>query len=469
VLVTDGEADVPVDWSRLAEGSRVNVVRPVPATDVGVASLEAPRAAVADDSIAIAVGLAAGEVGGGAGTLRLVLDGAVLDSVAVPALAAWESRRVTRVVRVPDTEGGRTLAAVWRANGADAEGRNDTLRAALEVTALPRAVFVSTTPDADARWLEGALRAATGPATRTYWRVAQGTWRTGADYRPVDEAVVRRAVAAAPIAVVHGDTALFGALSGARLLAMPAGEASGEWYPFAGADSPLAGALATAPFDSVPPLSVGTAPPLEFTVLSARLGRRGEARPVLTGTAGPPRRLVLAASGFSRWKLLGGAPADAFDVLAGAAMAWLADAAPDRRAVVPTATMWREGEPQRWRRTGADTLVAVTWRRVGGGAGADTAGLADTLVFAGGAVEASFARELPVGVWDAAVPGGVVRAVVNPSAEWVPRRPLLASGPVGEAAAGTVVPRIRAAAWLFAVVVLLLSAEWILRRRAGLR
>jgi hypothetical protein len=59
--------------------------------------------------------------------------------------------------------------------------------------------------------------------------------------------------------------------------------------------------------------------------------------------------------------------------------------------------------------------------------------------------------------------------VVNPSSELLPNRPRLRSGDVGRRARPDDARRARSAGALYALVILLLCAEWLARRRAGLR
>ena len=59
--------------------------------------------------------------------------------------------------------------------------------------------------------------------------------------------------------------------------------------------------------------------------------------------------------------------------------------------------------------------------------------------------------------------------VVNPSAEVLPRRPSVVEGDIGTGEALTDAPRLRGIGWIFAIVILSLCVEWIIRRRLGLR
>jgi len=58
---------------------------------------------------------------------------------------------------------------------------------------------------------------------------------------------------------------------------------------------------------------------------------------------------------------------------------------------------------------------------------------------------------------------------VNESGEWIPRRPSVRAGAIGSAAAAGRAPVARTAWWLYAIALAALCAEWILRRKIGLR
>jgi hypothetical protein len=90
------------------------------------------------------------------------------------------------------------------------------------------------------------------------------------------------------------------------------------------------------------------------------------------------------------------------------------------------------------------------------------------LRFPGGALFTESAPLTP-GIYDIAVRGGASKLVVNPSAEYLPRRPTVRDGPVGASAVTTDAPLLRAFGWVFGVVIAALCAEWIMRRHLGLR
>lgn len=468
-LVTDGEVDDADALARLPRGSRVVVARGTPAPDLAIAALEAPTTTIVGDTMRVQATVVAGAGGAPAADVRLAVDGQVLVTLSVPALDPHAERVLSW--RVPAPAAGLRTVAVLRDGAPDDVTANDTLRSALEVLARPAALVVSTTPDADSRWLDAGVRSALGSGVRTWWRVAPGEWRESPSLQPVTETEVRKAVTEANLVVLHGDTAFFGppatALRGARwLVTVPA--ADGEWYvtpPRSGGASPLGDVLGGASLDSLPPLVAAPAPALGWTALVAQRDKRGTAVPVLTGRDETPRTAVLSAAGFARWGLRGGAGAEAVTAMAGAVAAWLAESAPDQRAAVPAVGALREGERVPWRRAGRDSVVVLQWARTGG---AGSAQGTDTVRFSG-ATTTTVGAAWPVGTYRVRVPGGSAAVVVNPSREVVPRRPTVESGPVGTASAAASAPTARDAIWLVAIALAALCAEWIVRRRAGMR
>jgi len=470
VIVTDGELDEPELLAGLPRGSRTMVFARHEGPDAAISELDAPRALLAGDTVSARVTVVGGAAGSGAGRVELRLDDAVLDTVSLSALAPFAERVVALRGIARGVERGALLRAIVRVPG-DRESRNDTLTLGVDVTRAPAAVFVSTAPDYDAREAVAALRGVTSLPTRVFYRVAPGTWRTDGTLAHVEEKAVREAVRDAPMAVLHGDTAVFGppraATRGALLLFAPPSTEEGEWYAMAAPVSPLAPTLGIMPFDSLPPLSV--APLLPAAEWQGLLTRRGGAqedrRPALVGWETPRRIAVLGASGFWRWRFRGGVKSDAYSALFGALYDWLAAGRTDRRAVVPDGAPLRAGMPVRWRRGApADSVATVVLVRRDGTAQRRTVAVR----FADGASVAETSA-LPVGIYDVMTAGGTSLLAVNQSREWVPRRGTVRSGAVGGEPAVGEAPVLREQAWIYLLVVLLLCAEWLLRRRVGLR
>jgi len=472
VVVTDGEIDDPAALQALPPGSRVEVLRGAARPDAAVATLDGPRAAVGGDTVEVRVSVLAGAAGSGPGTLDLYVNDRRVARASLDSLAPFGERTVPLRLRVPDADGTALLRAMLTTRG-DAEAQNDTVTAALEVSAAAAAVFVSTSPDYDARYAVSVLRGALSLPTRGYLRVAPGVWRLEGTLAPVSEDDVRRALRTAPLVILHGDTLALGrprelARGSLALLAPPVEDVPAEWYATGAPASPVAGALAGIPWDSLPPIAVSPSMPAgAWQALETRQGRRGDRRVAIVGTDEPRRSVVVGASGLWRWQFRGGVSADAYATLWGSLFDWLASERTDVRPALPAEQVVRAGQPVRWRRgAGSDSLVTATLVRRGGGgaAGGDSV----TLRFAPGAAVAE-SPPLAAGIYDVRVPGGSAVLPVNVSRELLPRAPTVRAGRVGTGAALGDAPTVRAAGWVYALLVAALCIEWLLRRRAGLR
>ena len=467
VVVTDGVLDDATLLERLPRGSQVRLVERPLLRDLAPVALDAPRAAVGGDTIEIAARVAAGAEAVGPAWLLLTLDDIPLDSARLDSLAAWGEQRASLRVVAPSREGRSVLRAIVRLPG-DQEARNDTLGVPLELSAVAGATVVSTAPDFDLRYLLDVLRGTTALPTRAYLLVAPGQWRREGSLAPVSEETVRDAVRRAPILVLHGDTAAFGPPSrlgtGAQLLVPSPLTAQPEWYAVAAPLSPLAPLLTTAVWDSLPPLAAGPPPRGDWTGLVVQRARRFERQAAIAGSEEPRRHAVVAVSGLWRWRFRGGESADAFTAVWGGIFDWLAAERRDERGVVPDMAVLRAGEPVRWRRGSADSAVRVVLHRRGG-----TDSVVATLGFGAGASTAE-SPGVAAGLYDVDVPGGRAVLAVNAARELLPARPSAQGGPVGSAAAGAgSTPMLRSAVWAYVLLVLLLCAEWLLRRRTGMR
>jgi hypothetical protein len=476
-IITDGELDDPEALAALPAGSRVDVIAHGNVPDVAVTGLDAPRAVVDADSVIVGVTVAAGGAATQAGTLTVSLDGKPLATQALAPLEARAERTESVRIVVPAHDGLGVLRAVVTVPG-DREARDDTLGAAMEISPAAGTVFVSTAPDYDARYALDVLRGAVALPTRGFFRVAPGQWRVDGTLTPVAEADVRKAAAGAPLVVLHGDTSVFGVPRGATrgsLALLPAIDVTpagaGEWYATAAPPSPLAGALSGVPWDSLPPIDVGTAGDDAaggpwWDGLTAARARRFDARAIVRGTTTGRRIVVVHASGLWQWRFRGGVAADAYAALWGGIFDWLAAERPDARAAVPEGGVLRAGDPVRWRRgpTSTDSVTrAVVVSR--------TTGRTDTLVLRFGQGTTTETAPLPSGVYDVRTTGGPSLLVVNQSREWLPNRSAVRAGPVGGGGAlfGGGGPRLRSVWWVYVVLVGALCAEWISRRRLGLR
>src|ERR1019366_4835388 len=118
----------------------------------------------------------------------------------------------------------------------------------------------------------------------------------------------------------------------------------------------------------------------------------------------------------------------------------------------------------RWRRGSARDSIATVVLRASGTSRADTL----QLRFAGETGVAD-APPLAAGVYETHTAGGDGLLAVNTSAEWIPRRPMVHLGAVGSAPAADRAPRARTLWWLYAIALVCLCTEWVMRRRVGLR
>ena len=467
-VYTDGELEDADALSLLVGGSGVVVSRPPESPDLAIAELRAPRVTVGGDTIEAEAVVTASGAGGPPARLSVTVGGRLAANVVLDATSAFAERVVRARIAVPDVEGALLVAAKIASTG-DGFVANDSLATTVDVSRGAAAVMVSTSPDYDARELAAVLRGTVLLPTRGFYRVAPGRWREDGGLGLVADDEVRRVSREAPLLVLHGDTALFGDprtfARGSILLVTPPVTTSGEWYATGAPPSPMSAALGGSPWDSLPPLDVAALPQgATFEVLESRRARRLERRAAAVGWERPRRVVLVAASGFWRWRFRGGAAAAVHSAFWGSVIDWLAAERADPRAASPAEGSVREGEPIRWRRgSPADTVATVVMRNRGSGESDSV-----SIRFAPGAVLAETPPRA-AGTYDVSARGGTSVLVVNPSAEVLPRRPTVTDGPVGTGEAIAEAPRLRGIGWIFAVVILSLCAEWILRRRIGLR
>src|SRR3982751_3607661 len=467
-LFTDGEVDDPDALGTVPAGSQVVVIEVAAGMDAGIGDIQAPRAVIGNDTAEFRIQVTTGRSGAGAGNGSLVSGGQRVASVPLQALAAFGDRTLTARARVPNVPGASLVHAIVTSAG-DREPRNDTLTTVLEVSPAAGAVLVSTSPDLDSREALALLRGALALPTRGFYRIAPGVWRQDGSLSPAVESEIRAIVRDAPLVVLHGDTAVFGApraaTKGALALFAPPPEGSADWYATGAPPSPVAASLSAAAWDSLPPLDVaGDIPAGDWVALETRRGRRFERRNAIVGREAVRRTVIVGASGFWRWRVRGGVSADAFGALWGGLFDWLSGGRTDARAAVSADAVVHAGDAVRWRRgSGDDSVVAVVMTRRDAGARADSM----TLRFTEGdnIVES---RPLAPGVYDVVTAGGKSVLAVNPSREFYPRR-AIRSGAVGRGGSLADAPRLRSLGWVYALVIIALCVEWLLRRRLGMR
>lgn len=317
--------------------------------------------------------------------------------------------------------------------------------------------------------------------------------------RPVDPGAVREALDDAELLVVHGlhdevPDWLAEALGAApRLLVLPASAEGaqrtgvtvqrwreGEWYPDPELPpSPLAGELSGVSLEGLPPLS-GVLPlagvtPDERTPLRVRAGDGEDVEAALVLLTDEERRTAVGlASGYWRWGARDGPPREAYRRLWSAVSGWLlrAPVGPDEPEVAPRDRPAPRGEPVVWRVRGdvGDTLSIEV---VG-----DDSTVVDTTVAApDGEVRTP---ALPPGRYAYTVrapdlpPDGAAGELevdaYSPEMLRRPTRPDPGEGAEpGETAVADAGRPLRTHPLPYLAILVLLSVEWIGRRRQGLR
>ncbi|HYK82932.1 MAG TPA: hypothetical protein VEU55_07285 [Gemmatimonadales bacterium] len=477
IVVSDGAisdlADVAPDLVRRA---RIVVLERAPFFDAFVAAVDGPSRVSAGDTVRLTVtyGSTGPAPAGGpprAARLVVLLGGRRLTARAVPLPASGTV--ATELVLPPALLPAGWSALEVRLEGvADPEPRDDARRFVVDVTPEPAVVLLAAPPDWETRFLARTLSDVARVPLKTYVNLEPGgsRWRDAATLALVPRADIARAVVTARLVIEAGDPAAVTqfAVPGAVLFWPLGPRRDGDWYVQPPPPSPLAGALAGVAWDSLPPATtlMETTPDSATTsvALTARLARRGAARPVvLLAERGGTRRAVIAAGGLYRWVFRGGASAEAYRSLIAALSDWLLEGgSTGAERFAPVALAVANGMPLPWRWTGAgpprDVALELT--------NAERA-TTDTLHFdAGGRGE----LRLPPGVYRYAAPDGRERglvAVERYSDEWRPVPATLAAQPGAPTGRlGTVALRDRW--WLFIVALAAFAGEWAWRRRQGL-
>ena len=479
IVVTDGALDdlaaIPSD---LLRRPRVVLVPRPPFFDAFVASVDGPRRVTATDTVRLRVSYGTAgkrEAGGGRRGVTLTVSGdgrrlasrpvTLPDSGIVTAELTYPAARISHP--------GWTVLDVRLEGVGDGERRDDARRFVVEVSPQPAAVLFASPPDWETRFLARALSDVARIPVKTFVETEPGRWRDAATLVPATPADLRRAAQGARMVVVAGDPERARAYlpPSVALLDWPTARGqTGDWYVEPPPPSPLTAALVGIAWDSLPPALAAGEPPRDsaaVTVLTARLARRGAARPVVTvEERDGRRRATVAAAGLWRWAFRGGAGEEAYRALVAALTDWLLGGGDGRKErAVPLTLETANGLPLAWRWTGGGAgeprSLPVDLQEDGGGA------RRDTLRFDGtGRAE----LRLPPGVYHYALGTSVERGAVvveEYSDEWRPTAPVLRAQP-GAGVAGIALVGLRDRWWLFAIAIAAFAAEWAWRRRQGL-
>jgi hypothetical protein len=342
-----------------------------------------------------------------------------------------------------------------------------------------------------------------GLPVRTFLRMPNGSYLRAGDGLEAgtraDEAAVRAALAQAELVVLHGVTENSPAwwrdvaARSRRVIIFPAdvlgdpyeisAAATADWYASAEVpSSPIAPFLQNMQLGELPALEsafTGTIPPGAWTPLHIGRTRRGGRTPALIAYEQNGRRVAVAlATGYWRWAFRGGAARDVYTRMWGALAGWIAQdqAQVAGAAIRPVDRTVQRGAAVRWiapgiaidslqvqvaSANGATQQSTVTQLR---GDTALTAALAPghysyrARAFAAGALVAEANGPLTVESYSAEF----MRAPVDLSG----LRSTAAAIGQSERGAGR---RLHTSPWPYVLLVLMLCAEWIFRRRWGLR
>ncbi len=470
VIVTDGELDdFALQPEELRERAEIVLLPRAPGPGLALTDAAVPARVLAADSLPI--------------TIEVTAWGGLGDSTAALVITTGQRQLARRVVALPPG-GGRVrrtvtlppnllplgthpLALTLSAAG-DPESRDNTRLRIVTVSTVPAVVLVASPPDWEARFLSRELRDIAPGGVVAFGEVAPGRWIDMGSQKVVPAARVRDAARAAGAVVSRGQT---GGVTSGRAVWRWAGGSAGaptasDWYVASDPPaSPLLGRLAGIAWDSLAPLGgvPTTTAPGGLAVLTARVGRRGPARPVLVAREDSGRReLVTLADGLWRWAFRGGASREAYRAVLAAGVEWLLTTRSGRGASLMAAAVVPRDVP-------------VTFRWIGDSAPPEPVPVEltgpDSTFTTALAFDASgqAALRLPVGVYRWRAPharaSGVV-AVERYSDEFVPRAVVparaaevrVAGSPVG----------LRDMWWVFLVAMLAFLGEWAWRTRRGL-
>ena len=507
VVITDGAlegtAGLPAWLARL--GLRVDwVMVGKPLGGLSLPEVGAPAWAVAGDLVELQVTVAAADPAAAAARLIVRQDGQTLADSTMPSPAAGGARQVTLPVRPASPPGGGFAVLEVLLEPGDALAADDRRFVSIFVSGDPAGVaLVSNQPDQEPRFLLPVLARALGVPARGFLRAGGGWVRVGEGLEagePVAEADLRRALARAELLVVQGagegapawvqpllvagpPLLVLGGIPTAGLPLRTSGAVAGDWFLHNQVPpSPVAELLADAAGEDLPPLPAlypAAAPPGAWAPLLVQRGRTGETRPLLlAGEAGGRRWAVALAEGYWRWAFMGDQGRVLYDRLWSAVGGWLLEGGSgDGAAVRPVNRVLARGQPGRWVTPGlrADSM-RLRLDPAGGGTALDTVlrnPASDTLqapVLPPGTYRyqaTAFAAdrrleaqgELTVETWSPELARTPVRLADVAAADRVAR---------GSPAAGARRP-LHTSPVPYVLLVLLLSAEWVLRRRWGLR
>jgi hypothetical protein len=467
----------------------------------GIAGLRAPETGRASTPVEVTVEVfGTGATAGEEARVEVLRDGEPVAEESVRLPGAGRTISVTVPVELPDSAG----AVLWTARVGLSDDRfpdDDGRSAFTDVDPLEGLVAVlSWRPDWEPRFVMPVLARVTGLPARGWLAVGDDAWLPmDGSGGVLDDAAVSRVADDARVLVVHGLTGdapewlqraqasgrrvvvFAGDREGAESAGLDAAAArSGEWYATTAA-GPLAGAMTGIPWADLAPLS---SPLASDSAGSAglELERTGGERVagVVLQDRGTRRRAVVAADGFWRWGFRSEAGADAYDRLWSGIAGWLLalDDGGLGGRLGPLERVAEAGGDVPWSAVSAvDGRVAVTTTAADGTVSVDTLAIGpDGRGLLPARAAGSYGWTAEVVAPDSVAQRGRTwsgRLEVEAHTDelrWPRDTTLVASaGPSAGEDLGPPGRPLRTSPWPYLLILVLLSAEWILRRRAGLR
>jgi len=448
--------------------------------------------------------LFAEEAAGDSIQVDVQVEDRVVASAWFPAPEPGARQRITMPLPGPTSDGSLTrysaIAALEGDGFADDDERIVYVRSSANDGGV---VLISTAPDWEPRFLLPTLRDVTGFEGEGYLAIAEGrflrSFQEEGSVASVDSAAVRRRAFRAEIVVIHSVALLddwmrswLPRLNRVILIA-PDPEAVGalgvtaapgrfaEWYVDDDAPvSALTGGLAGVDFEGLPPLGplldVEGAPGWSIA-LRARAPEQGSSVPALLLRGGRRRVVLVTAQGWWRWAFREGPARTAYRRVWSSVAGWILEGQTQvaGHRIEPTSYVVERNQPLVWRAPGriGDTVHV----RVGIDTDPNVAFEVDTLVVID-STEVFRTRVL--------VPGTYAYSVMSREDSTqgrfdVQRYTPEMSFPVAdlEAAISRAAPslgmrvsggrRLRTAGFPYFLLIAVLSTEWLLRRRKGLR
>lgn len=510
VVLTDGgveDADAVARWApRLGLGiEMVNVGSDLPNTSLVEAS--APLWVDVGQPVPLQFAVA----GDGADSMAVVVrrEGRVISRAVVPAASAGRVSSGTMELQLEpaeDADGWVRLEVALETG--DAVPDDDLRTVYVQVGEEPAGVaLVSFRPDWEPRFLAPVLERSLGLPLRAYIRGATGQYvRLAAGLEAgqhVPEADVSRAVDRGHLVVLHGlgidapEWAHDAARSAPRVLIFPAGDASALDLPVSvGPElqgdfflsstvpaSPVAALLADLETAGVRPLTglrTAAVPVGAWAPLMVTRGRQGAVLPLAVAGESDGRRWTVAlGSGYWQWAFRGGAERQIHARFWSALAGWLAQESniASMPAVRPAGMALPRGAAIPWTTaTASADSIHIVLSDAGGAMVTDTVVTAvrgDT-AYSTAPVPGHYSYRARAFTGDNVVEGAGVVTVEQYSPEFARARidaGRLESGAEtvrgpGTARRGT---PLHATPFPYVLIVALLAAEWILRRRWGLR